>query len=809
MEALVGNGVYHEQDLFYSTNLEHIDAEQFRVPWYYRSEYVLGPPNNASSFYTLRTNGISSRADIYLNGHLIADKDTQAGSYVGLDYDVTNTVRHGGCNVLLVRVYPTDYNRDLALGFVDWNPSPPDNGTGVWRDIELKRSGQVSLSGPRVTTTLDGSITIYVDVTNLAKNASASGYLDCFVHDPQGVRTGAPKNGFDLASGEGLKLSVKAKVNNPQLWWPRQWGEQPLYSVQCNASIRGQDGISDSTTTRFGIRSVVSTLNTKYNDTTFLVNNERFQVLGAGYTSDIFLRFNESKVRKQFEYVQDMGLNTVRLEGKQEHPRLYELADEMGIMLLAGWECCDKWEGWSYNDEAPGEKWTDADYRIAKLSMEHEAAMMQSHPSILGFLVGSDYWPDDHATQSYTTALQAKNWNTPIISSASQRGDPALLGNSGMKMAGPYDWVPPNYWFDPQQRMGSAGGFGSELGAGVGTPELSSLKKFLSPSDLEDLWKAPNKGLYHMSTSASSFYTREIYNTALWARFGAPTSLADYLAKAQIMDYEATKAQFEAYISRWGQDRDRPATGAIYWMLNNAWPSLHWNLFDYYLRPAGAYFGLQSALSALEHVVYDYSDQAIYIVDRRLPSNASDDGKRTVDVEVLSLEGKMVVKRSVDSYTMPNSARQVTYVPEWGNRTQTTLLRLKLSSRTQILSTNTYILAPALDTMDWDNSTWYHTPVTHFSSFVGLGNMSIADVSVSVHGRTVRLKNKSKSPALFVRLGLLDAGGADVEGMRWKENFVTLWPGEGRDVEFDAGVGRGGMRVEVSGWNVGGVTVAL
>jgi len=34
-----------------------------------------------------------------------------------------------------VKVYPTDYNRDFALGFVDWNPYPPDNGTGIWRDM--------------------------------------------------------------------------------------------------------------------------------------------------------------------------------------------------------------------------------------------------------------------------------------------------------------------------------------------------------------------------------------------------------------------------------------------------------------------------------------------------------------------------------------------------------------------------------------------------------------------------------------------------------------------------------------------------
>jgi len=656
-------------------------------------------------------------------------------------------------------------------------------------------------------------ITIFVDVKNLAKNASATGYLDCFVNDPQGIRTGAPKSGFDLAPGEQLKLSVKAKVNNPQLWWPRQWGEQPLYSVQCNASIRGQDGISDSTpTTHFGIRTVTSVLNTTYNDTTFFLNNERFQVLGAGYTSDIFLRFEKAKVRAQMEYVLDMGLNTIRLEGKQEHPRFYDLADEMGIMILAGWECCDKWEAWTDNDEAAGEKWSDADYSIANLSMRHEAAMMQPHPSMLGFLVGSDFWPDDRATEIYKAGLDAMDWNVPIISSASQRGAPALLGNGGMKMEGPYDWVPPNYWYDDQQRLGSAGGFGSELGAGVGTPELSSLNKFLSPSDLEDLWKSPNKGLFHMSTNTSSFHTRQIYNDALYSRFGAPTSLADYLLKAQAMDFEATKAQFEAYLTRWSTSIDRPATGLIYWMLNSAWPSLHWNLFDYYLHPAGAYFGLKSALSRLEHVVFDHANQSVYIVDRRLAPNAPEDRKRTVDIEVMGLDGKMQVKRSVDTYTELNSARRVTDVPGLSNRTAPVLLRLQLKSYDRTLSQNTYVLATGTDVLDWEGSTWYHSPVTEYSSFWGLGNMSRADVDVSVVGRRVRLQNRSKVPAVFVRLNLVDGRGEDVVPVVWSENYVTLWPGEGRDVDVQFRIGGGGvkgMKVEVGGWNVEGKTLEV
>lgn len=108
-------------------------------------------------------------------------------------------------------------------------------------------------------------------------------------------------------------------------------------------------------------------------------------------------------------------------------------------------ECCDKWEAWSYNNDlAIKSNWTSQDYQIANASMRHEAAMLQTHPSVLAYLVGSDYWPDDNATAIYREALESVNWPTPVIASASKRGYPEALGPSGMKMAGPYDWVPPN-----------------------------------------------------------------------------------------------------------------------------------------------------------------------------------------------------------------------------------------------------------------------------------------------------------------------------------------------------------------------------
>jgi exo-1,4-beta-D-glucosaminidase len=87
-------------------------------------------------------------------------------------------------------------------------------------------------------------------------------------------------------------------------------------------------------------------------------------------------------------------------------------------------------------------KWSDPDYAVANASMLHETAAMQTPPSFLAFLVGSDFWSDDRATQIYVDALNRNDWPNSIIASAAERGYSDLLGIFGMKMDGPYDWVP-------------------------------------------------------------------------------------------------------------------------------------------------------------------------------------------------------------------------------------------------------------------------------------------------------------------------------------------------------------------------------
>ena len=57
------------------------------------------------------------------------------------------------------------------------------------------------------------------------------------------------------------------------------------------------------------------------------------------------------------------------------------------------------------------------------------------------------------------------------------------------------------------------------------------------------------------------------------------------------------------------------STGVIQWMLNNAWPSMIWHLFDWYLRPGGGFFGTQKACEPL-HVMYSYDDRSVVVTNQ-------------------------------------------------------------------------------------------------------------------------------------------------------------------------------------------------
>jgi exo-1,4-beta-D-glucosaminidase len=785
LAGLVQNGRY--PDLFKSTNLrDKVDRADFQVPWWYRSEFTVRG-SSANTF--LRLPGVVSRGEVWLNGTRLGEV---VGTYNAREFDISSLVKPGR-NALAIRVQPADPQKDFVISWIDWAQPAPDNNMGIWRDVEIVRTGPVSVLGSYVHTKLalpgmdSAELTAHAEVRNNRSTPQtvtlqgSIGWRQLF----KVVR---------LNPGETRTVVFPAQtVRDPKVWWPAQLGEQPLYRLDVTAWAG--HGTSDRVSTNFGIRDVQSKLNDK-GDRQFIVNGRPLQIRGGGWASDLLLRTQPDRLEAQLRYVRDLGLNSIRMEGKLDTPELYDLADRYGIMLLPGWECCDKWEPWT---DWGGEAWKPEDYPIAQGSMAAQARLLRNHPSVIAFLIASDTAAPEHVQRMYLGELAKAGWSNPVISAAAMRDSPPPLGSSGLKMEGPYDWVPPNYWYGDQ--VGAAFGFASELSAGHSIPTLDSLRAMLSPAEQEQLWREPATPQFHTGRGNEPFNNLKLFSTALAERYGTPTSLVDYVDKAQLANYEMTRAQFEAYGRR--MTAERPATGLIYWMLNNAWPSLNWHLYGHDLNPAGAYFGAKKANEEL-HVQYSYDDRSVVVVGQG-PKAAQG---LTVRAEVYGSDGKLVYSDEKKGLSVPSlGVTEALKLPELSGLSSTYFVRLKLTDAAgRDVSRNTYWLSAKPDVVDWANSDWYYTPVTSYADLRGLAALPKAAIDVQARSHagktTVTLRNTSNTIAPAVQLTLRKADGSPVLPVTWSDNYVALWPGESITVEASHADAGGRPAVEVGGLNV-------
>ncbi len=805
MAGLLENDTY--KDVFYSDNLRAVEEPDssgnvFVIPWWYRTEFTLaqGAPQARTS---LRVNGIIARADVWVNGSLVADQAAVAGAYPVHEFDVTRWV-HTGTNTLALRIHPADARNSLSIGWVDWNPTPPDNNMGPWRGVDILRTGPVQIRFPQVTPTLlpdlsRAALTVRVEVRN----------LDASAHDASVTGTVAGvslRRTVHLAAGESQTVSFTPKtdpgleLNHPKIWWPIGMGAHPLYDLQMSAAVDGV--LSDRASTTFGIRSVSARL-TPQGYQQFIVNGKPVLIRGAGWAPDMFLRDDPKRMEAEFGYVVNLGLNTIRSEGKLEDARFYDLADREGIMILAGWECCDKWEAWA---KTGGEPWDAADDKVAADSMASEARLLRNHPSVIGFLIGSDNAPPAAISKMYAGVLHAENWPLPIIAAAVDQAT-AETGPSGMKMAGPYSWVPPSYWY--ADKLGGAFGFDSEVSAGASIPLTEDLTRMLAANELEALWKDPPARQFHASAAWSTFANLAPFDVALAKRYGAPRSLADYVAKSQLENYDNVRAQFEAFNAR--MDASKPSTGVIYWMLNNAWPSLHWHLYDYSLNPAGAYFGARTANEPV-HIQYSYDTRAIVVVNHTLTPERG----LQATVRIHNLDGSVPYQRRLQQIDVAgNATRELATLPAVKGLSSVYFIELELAdAQGKSVSRNVYWLATQTDELDWANSNWYLTPVARYADLTALQSLPAATSEVKGTLRrdgdevtatvTLSVPVSSRSVAMFQHLSIRRAAGSEaIVPIRWSDNDVTLWPGESLTLTAQFSAPEAGAPiVEVSGWNI-------
>jgi exo-1,4-beta-D-glucosaminidase len=785
------------------SNIPMAPDSPFAVSWWYRKQFAV-PESYKGKTVWLKFNGINYRANIWLNGKQIANSDNVAGAWRTYEFNVTETAKPGAENVLAVQIFsPTDH--DLAITFVDWNPAPPDKNMGLWREVHLSTSGPVALRYPTVVSKVSSPAndSAQLTVTAQLKNGTAQPVKGYLRGDIEGAKF---EQDFELAANESKDVTFTPDkfpqliFANPRLWWPTQMGKPNLYKLVLEVDTAGAG--KEAYTSEFGIREITSKVNS-VGGRVFTINGKNILIRGGGWTPDLMLRENSQRMQDEFRYVRDMGLNTIRLEGKLETQEFFDLADHQGILVMAGWCCCDFWERWP--------RWKPVDFEIAKQSLRDQIYRLRSHPSIVMWLNGSDNPPPPDVEQMYLDVEKDLFWPNPVVSSATGKKT-TVTGDSGMKMSGPYEYVAPSYWEvdtpegQPGRKLcnpgGCGGGYGfdSETSMGPAVPPIESIKAMVGK---DHLWPIDDFWNYH--TGGGEFKTIGVFTDALTNRYGKSDNVEDFALKSQMQTYEGVRAMYEAYSRNKYQ-----SAGVIQWMLNNAWPSMIWHLYDYYLRPGGGYFGAKRALEPL-HPVYGYDDHSIWLVSSQYE-----------DAKGLKLITKIYNLDATEKFSQDNkldaaadSTTKIFTLPDVSGLSNTYFLVLKVEDSTgKQVGSNFYWLSTKPETIDWAKSTWWMTPTAQFADFTAISQLPKVKLKVTDRSEhkgeeevtRVTLENPSKSLAFFVRLKVNKGEkGEEILPVVWEDNYISLMPGEKREVSAtyrSSELGTAKAAVEVSGWNV-------
>jgi exo-1,4-beta-D-glucosaminidase len=810
--ALVADGTY--PDPYYGMNLKSLPGmdysptsffsnqempkdSPFRCSWWFRTAFAT-PAEAAKKGVWLHFDGINYRANIWLNGEQIADAKNVAGMMRSFAFEVGQSLSIGKPNTLAIEVFAPGKD-DLAMTWVDWNPTPPDKDMGLWKGVYLTTTGAVSLRHPFVTSKLDGdyktaALTISADLHNAAAHATT-----CIVHaEIEGIRV---IQKVELAADESKTIVFspeqypQLRLTHPRLWWPYQMGSPELYSAQFKIEVDGQ--ISDSATVQFGIREVTSQL-TEKGYRLFKINGRKLLIRGAAWAPDMLLRWSPERAKSAMDYVRAMNLNAIRLEGRMERDEFFDMADRAGILIMPGWTCCDFWEQWK--------NWTPETAKIAAASLTDQATRLRNHPSVFVWLYGSDGPPPAEYESLYLQVLKDVHWPNPTISSASDTTT-GVTGVSGVKMTGPYEYVPPNYWLVDRD-AGGAYGFNTETSPGPEIPTLSSLKRFI-PAD--HLWPIDEYWNYH--AGLERFTNIDKFVNGMNERYGKAAGLDDFLRKSQAMQYEDERAMFEAY----GRNK-YDSTGVIQWMLNNAWPSIIWNLYDYYLVPSGAYFGSKKACEPL-HVQYSYDDNSVAVVNGY--ERAFSDLRIRATIYDINAREKSSQDATVD-VPADSSVRALQLRAVDGIST-TYFLKLELHDASgKLVSDNFYWLSTKPDVIDWAKKLdTVYTPESAYADLTDLNSLPRVKLTVrssmAQEGKQTILhtlvENPSSALAFMVHVRVANAkNDDDIVPIFWDDNYISLLPGEKRELSahFDTvNAGDANFVLTVDGWNVAAASTPL
>jgi mannosylglycoprotein endo-beta-mannosidase len=776
--------------------------------YWFVNDFREAPPARGGQIW-LRFRGINYSCDIYLNGHKLNAR-THYGMFLRQEYNITSFISGNDQNRLAVLVYPPDpvgnpnggqggdgtIGRNVASQFTagwDWIQPVRDRNTGIWDKVTLVETNGVLLKDPHVITDVPGRR--FPDRPQAPARIRASIEIE---NPAPGTIEGTVLYHLDGTTvREEVRVPPASTMNvdfpdlvldNPRLWWPNGYGPQPLYPMIFQF-VRSDGTLLDEKTISLGVREIQTVWNDHTRSREVLVNGQRIFIKGGNWiTSDAMLRFSPERYDAEVRFHRDMNLNLIRIWGGSitERPEFYDACDRYGLLVFQDFwmsgDCNGKWlDPMKKEDQWTRRTYPD-DHALFLSSVADQVKMLRNHPSLAFYCGGNEIPPPEDILAAMQDSVLPALDGTRYFFTYSNVDSMSynIIGGNG---DGAYHLQPVEQFWANRSFP-----FNSEIGS-VGMGDEESLKRFIPPGDLvmpdfsfrklDSVWR------YHRYLP----YWRAVNP------YGKPIDLKAFADRAQLVNFDQYRGLIEGHLAHmWDW-----YTGLIIWKTQNPWTALRGQMYDYYLDPNAALYGLHHANEPL-HVMLNPLDRMVVVVNHTfLPYHDLMVQARAIGIDGRdSLALQWFVEISPGSVQNINSIKKVldTLFAALGGFVD---LRLLNSSR-QLLSENLYWLPDST------------------GSYSGMQQMGSAALTVSARtsgeGRIeVTARNPPGGPlAFFNRISLVDSATATrILPVFYSDNYVSVLPGEERTVTIDypPTVRISDARVSVTGWNVKEQFVAI
>ncbi len=367
------------------------------VGWY--RKHLTWDDSWAGQRVLLQFDGVYMNSDVWVNGQHVGRRPY---GYVSFWYDITDCLDSGD-NIIAVRV-------DNSGGRTGrWY-----TGSGIYRHVWLTTVDPIHVPtwGTQIVAEQvspeKALLRVATEVVN-ENDESREISLETLVVDGQGSQVATALERVEVESGAENTVTCELNVNNPRLWTP----ETPqLYTLR--SIVRQGDEIVDAVDTRTGIREVCATV-----DRGFLLNGKEIELQGVCMHHDagpVGAAVPADVLRRRLLLLKEMGANAIRTSHNPFAPEFYEMADEIGLMVMD-----EAFDGWR-KPKVP------ADYGLYfddwwRRDLEDFVRRDRNHPSVVIWSIGNEVpgWTNDDQKQ-LVDFVHALDPTRPITQGRGYRG---------------------------------------------------------------------------------------------------------------------------------------------------------------------------------------------------------------------------------------------------------------------------------------------------------------------------------------------------------------------------------------------------